>query len=76
MSTPLEERVARLEQRADDKDAVLLRMEGKLDTLLTAFNMGKGAWKATMKIGAIAVLLAGAFSWFWQYVLSPLIGKH
>ncbi len=73
----VEERVARLEQRADDRDAVLIRMESKLDTLLAAFNMGRGGAIALAKLGGIVILLATALAWLWANVFSPLLtGKH
>lgn len=72
----VEERIARLEQRADDRDITLTRIETKLDTLLTAFNMGRGGAIAMAKMGGFVLMLAGALAWSWQNILSPLIGKH
>lgn len=72
-----EERDRVADERARTTDARLDRMENKIDTLLEAMNMGKGAWKAFLKLGALLVAVLGAAAWAWQNILSPLlIGKH
>jgi hypothetical protein len=35
----------------------------KLDKLIAAANMGKGAWWAMLRIGGLLILLFGAVSW-------------
>lgn len=66
----LEDRVVALEQRmaiAEEQRRQLQetanRMEEKLDRLLTAAAMGKGAWWAMTKVGGTMVMAAGAFGW-------------
>lgn len=72
----VEQRLAISEERDRVADERLNRMEAKMDLLLKAMNMGEGAWKATMKIGAVIVILSGFVAWLWN-ILSPLLtGKH
>lgn len=56
----VEERLARLEVRADGNDAWLRSIDTKVDRLVEAMNMGKGAWVLVLKAGAVLVALAGA----------------
>ena len=73
-STP-EERLARLEARQDGQDAWLQSIDAKVDQLLAAANMGKGAWKTIMWIGGILTTVVAAGAWLLDK-LSPLFGKH
>ncbi len=62
----LEERLARLEQRADDRDAVLIRIEGKVDALVEAAHMGKGAWWLILRLGAVLTAIVAAGAWLFD----------
>ena len=56
------DRLARVEERvanlADDFDT----MNDKLDRLVAAANMGKGAWWLILRIGGLLVVLGAAVS--------------
>ena len=41
----------------------------KLDTLIAAANMGRGAWWALVKVGGTLVMAAGACAWFYEHVI-------
>ncbi len=79
MSPDIYDRVASLEHRmaiADEQRrqlvATLARVEGKLDRLLTAAAMGRGAFWFATRLGGLAVVLLGAVGWaadhfhWWQ----------
>lgn len=53
-----EERIAALEARAAVVDERMMRMERKLDQLIAAANMGKGAWWIILRIGGLLVGIA------------------
>jgi hypothetical protein len=62
--TPEErDRLARVEERAVGVDERLDRIETKLDKLVAAAAMGKGAFWLLTKMGGILVLGAGALGW-------------
>lgn len=65
---PLNERVAVLETKDANQDERLERIESKLDQLLTAANMGRGAWWLLLKLGGLLALVAAAVAWVWQHV--------
>jgi hypothetical protein len=63
-------RVQALEQRmtvADEQRRQLLdsltRLEAKVDRLLTAAAMGRGAFWFATRLGGLIVMAAGAFGW-------------
>jgi hypothetical protein len=62
MATP-EERIAALEARMNGTDAWLKDIDAKLDALVAAANMGKGAWWIILRIGGLLVVLGGAAAW-------------
>lgn len=62
MATP-EERIAALEARMNGTDAWLKDMDSKLDSLVAAANMGRGAWWIILRIGGVLVVLGGALAW-------------
>lgn len=74
MTTP-EERLARLEAKHDSLEAWVKSMDAKLDQLLAASNMGKGAWKVIMWVGGILATLSAAGAWLWDH-LAPLFRGH
>lgn len=54
------------------------RMEGmdnKLDQLVEAANMGKGAWWLSVKIGGFIVTVIAGLAWLWQHVLQIVPGR-
>jgi hypothetical protein len=62
--TPEErDRLARVEERTIGFDERLDRIEIKLDKLVAAAAMGKGAFWLLTKLGGLLVLTAGAFGW-------------
>ena len=58
-----EERIAALEEWKRSTEAWLGGMDRKLDQLIAAANMGKGAWWIVIKIGGLVVLGLGALGW-------------
>lgn len=66
-----EERVAVVENQVKQNRASLERIEGKVDQLIAASNMGKGAWWALMRVGGLMLLVAGAVAWMWDHVPKP-----
>lgn len=64
------ERVAVLENEVEHLKADLAEMKAqleaanrKLDDLVAAANMGKGAWWASVKIGGLIIGVMGAAAW-------------
>jgi hypothetical protein len=51
--------------------ATVSEMDRKLDELVSAANMGKGAWWASVKVGGVIVTILAAFAWIWQHVPHP-----
>ena len=43
-------------------------MDGKLDQIIAAANMGKGAWLVAVKAGGIIATIAAGAAWIWQHV--------
>lgn len=71
------DRLARLEQQTIDTRDDIAEIKGDVKSLLAAFNMGQGAWKATLKFGVLLSASIGAAAWIYQNFLSPLLtGKH
>lgn len=58
----VEERLARLEVRADGSEKWLQSIDTKVDQIVAAMNMGKGAWVLLLKAGAVLVALVTAFA--------------
>jgi hypothetical protein len=64
LMTPEErDRLARAEQQTGALDERLDRIEIKLDMLVAAAAMGKGAFWLLTKLGGVLVLGAGAIGW-------------
>lgn len=53
-----EERIARLEIRADGQDKWLQSIDAKVDQILETAALGKGAWLAILKIGGVLTAIA------------------
>ena len=79
MTTDLYRRIEQLEQRmtiAEEHRRQLIeslaRVEGKLDKLLTAAAMGKGAFWFATRLGGMTLMALGALGWaadhfhWWQ----------
>ena len=58
-----EERLVRLEERQAHNDRQLEEMDRKLDQLLEAAAMGRGAWWAMLKLGGALVMLGSVVAW-------------
>ena len=71
MSSP-EERIAKLEAKLEGMEAWVKSIDEKMDKLLEAAAMGRGAWWAILKVGGIGVVLVSAAAWIW----SNILGKH
>jgi hypothetical protein len=56
------------EKLADKVDG----LDAKMDTLLEAANMGKGAWLLLLKLGAVIAAVAAAVAW----VVDRVVSKH
>lgn len=63
-----EERIASLEEWKRSTEQWLGGMDKKLDQLIAAANMGKGAWWLFIKIGGAAVMVVGAVSWVAEHL--------
>lgn len=50
-------------ERDEALDRRLAAIDGKLDRLTTAFNLGRGGALALARIGAALLLLVGAVAW-------------
>lgn len=53
----------------------LEEMDAKLDQLVEAANMGKGAWWLSVKAGGIIVTALAGLAWLWQHVLQLMPGR-
>ena len=58
-------RIDELEERMDER---LTKIEGYLQEIRDAANMGKGAWWLMLKIGGTVVVLGGAIHWLLEKV--------
>ena len=63
MSPEERDRLVRLEERFDAQQKQLDAIDGKLDSLMAAANMGKGAWWLIIRIGAVLTTLVGVGAW-------------
>jgi hypothetical protein len=50
-------------ERDQALDSQLAAINGKLDRLTTAFNMGRGGVRALVKLGGLLLLLGGGAAW-------------
>jgi len=66
--TRLESSVEQLKKNDEHLEARIERMDGKLDRLLTAAAMGKGAWWMIMKVGGVLTLIVGVAVWLYERV--------
>ena len=62
--TPEErDRLAKLEERVRGLDETMTGMDEKLDQLIAAANMGRGAWWMILRLGGLMVVMGGAVGW-------------
>jgi len=61
----LEKRLETSEARLEER---LASIEGKVQLILDAANMGKGAWWLVLKIGAVLSAIAACATWVWDKV--------
>jgi hypothetical protein len=57
----LKSEVAHMTDRIED-------MDKKLDQIIAAANMGKGAWLAAVKAGGIIATLGAGAAWLWGHL--------
>ena len=60
------EKIGALDARMDNVERDLTEIDGNVEKLTEAANMGKGAWWAAVKLGGFCVLFLGALAWAWQ----------
>jgi 2',3'-cyclic-nucleotide 2'-phosphodiesterase (5'-nucleotidase family) len=58
--------IGRLEGRVDALEDWMRSIDGKVDQLLAAAHMGKGAWLAILRAGSAVVALAAGMAWIWE----------
>ncbi len=61
MTDDTQRTLGRLENRADNHEDRLVRIEEKLDHLVSVVDAAKGGWKALVAAGAIASALTAVF---------------
>lgn len=64
----VEERLARLEVRADGNDAWLKSIDEKVDRLIAVTNMGQGALLLLLKVGGVMAAIAAAVAWVFDKI--------
>ena len=64
-----EKDIGRLEGRVDALEGWMRSIDEKVDKILTALNMGRGAGWALLKVGGVVVLLVMAGGWAYDHLL-------
>lgn len=54
--------IAELKSRVRAMEKVAESLDGKVDQIIAAMNMGKGAWVLLLKVGAVFVAFVTAFA--------------
>ena len=62
------QRIAVLEAQYAALRIELREANRKLDRLVSVAAMGRGAWAAIMKMGALLAVLAAAGAWAWDHL--------
>lgn len=62
------ERIAALESKFEAQGAWLKSIDGKVDELRAALNMGKGALFVVLKVGAALVAFATFIAWITDHL--------
>jgi hypothetical protein len=65
------DRLAKAEQAIVDIRADTLATRNDVAELKAALNMGRGAWFAAVKIGAVLLMAVGALAWLWDRIKAP-----
>lgn len=67
------ERIGALDARMDNVEKRIEKIDGNVENLAAAANMGRGAWWAATKFGALVFLFLGAFGWAWDRMRPALV---
>lgn len=62
------ERIATLEAKVEGQERWLRSIDDKLDTVIAAMNMGKGAWLLLLKVGAAIVAIGAGIAWIADHL--------
>lgn len=57
------------EGRLDSLEKWVTSIDGKLDQLIAAANMGRGAWWAFVKLGGLILMGLAALGWIYDHAL-------
>lgn len=68
------DRLVVLETKFSQIEESMAAMDEKLDKLVAAANMGKGAWWLLLKIGGVLTVVGGAGAWLYDRFVG--IGPH
>lgn len=64
MASPEEDRrITRLEVQLEQLSLQMTANNSKLDQLIAAANMGRGAWGLILRMGTVMVAVAAAVAW-------------
>lgn len=63
-----EERIARLEVLWPELKEDIKSIDAKVDRLIEAAHMGRGAWWLLLRLGAMLVAIAGVAGWLFDKV--------
>ena len=53
----------------------LEEIDEKLDRIIAAANMGRGAWLVSLKAGGVLVTLGAGVAWVWNHVIAVIIPR-
>lgn len=68
MSPDERDRLTKVETVVEMQRMQLNSMNQKLDQLIAAANMGKGAWWLILRIGAVVAALAAGIAWIFDRI--------
>ena len=68
------EKIGALDARMDNVERSVEKIDGNVEKLTQAANMGKGAWWAAVKIGGFLVIMLSALAWLWGQI-RPILEK-
>lgn len=60
--------IGALKAEVSNMKARLEDMDKKLDQLVEAANMGKGAWWVSVKVGGVLVTASAGIAWIWGHL--------
>lgn len=64
----MEEAVKRLQKNDERLEGQISEINKKLDRILEAAAIGKGAWWMALKVGGALTVLIGLGMWIWEQV--------